>query len=124
MVLVLLLLFEGRRAIRPLLVSVGAFLAIQGISLAVSPARTARFFSMASALDERGHAAPSSLALLRDIVGSAFRPWVPLVLYLVMAASILGVFGLCFFACARVRHGRKPLGSCFPGLCQLPARHS
>ena len=95
MVLVLLLLFEGRRAIRPLLVSVGAFLAIQGISLAVSPARTARFFSMASALDERGHAAPSSLALLRDIVGSAFRPWVPLVLYLVMAASILGVFGLC-----------------------------
>jgi hypothetical protein len=96
MALVLLLLFEGRKAIRPLLLSAGAFLAIQGISLAVSPARTARFFNMASALDERGHAAPSSLALLRDIVGSAFRPWVPLVLYCVMAACILGVFGFCF----------------------------
>lgn len=96
MALVLLLLFEGRKAIRPLLLSAGAFLAIQGISLAVSPARTARFFNMASALDERGHAAPSSLALLRDIVGSALRPWVPLVLYLVLAASILGAFGFCF----------------------------
>jgi Protein of unknown function (DUF2029). len=96
MALVLLLLFEGRKAIRPLLLSAGVFLAIQGISLAVSPAQTARFFSLARALDERGHAAPSSLALLRDIVGSTFRPWVPLVLYLVIAACILGVFGFWF----------------------------
>jgi hypothetical protein len=94
MVLVLLLLFEGRKAILPLLVSAGTFLAIEGASLAVLPAGTARFLKTASALDERGHAAPSSLALLRDILGSAFRSWVPLLLYLVIAVSILGAFGL------------------------------
>jgi hypothetical protein len=94
MLLILLLLFEGRKAIRPLLVSAGSFVAIQGVSLAVSPARTARFFSMASALDERGRAAPSSLALLRDILSPAFRPWVPLLLYIVVALAILAVFGL------------------------------
>jgi hypothetical protein len=94
MVLVLLLLFERRKAILPLLVSAGSFLAIQGISLALSPARTARFFTMASALDERGRAAPSSLALLRDTLNPVFRPWVPLVLYIVIAVSVLAVFCL------------------------------
>jgi hypothetical protein len=94
MALALLLLFEGRKAIPPLLVSAGSFLAIQGISLAVSPARTARFFTMASALDERGRAAPSSLALLRDTLSPALRPWVPLVLYIVVAVAVLAVFGL------------------------------
>jgi hypothetical protein len=94
MALVLLLLFEGRKAILPLLVSAGSFLAIQGISLAVSPAGTARFFTLASALDERGRAAPSSLALLRDTLSPAFRPWVPMALYSVIALSVLAVFGI------------------------------
>ena len=97
MVLVLLLLFEGRKAILPLLVSAGSFLAIQGISLAVSPARTARFFAVAGALDERGRAAPSSLALLRDTLSPAFGPRVPLLLYIVIAVSVLVVFGLLAF---------------------------
>ena len=94
MLLVLLLLFEGRKAIFPLLVSAGTFLAIQGSSLAISPARMSRFLSMASALDERGHSAPSTLALLRDMLGSASRPWVSLLLYLAIAIPILVAFGL------------------------------
>jgi hypothetical protein len=103
MALVLLLLFEGRKAIFPMLVSAGLFVVIEGSSRIMWPARTARFLALASGLDERGHSAPSILALLRDSLGPGGKAWVPLALYLAVVAFILGAFT---FRAIRLSHAR------------------
>ncbi len=105
--LVLLLLFEGRKAILPMLASVGSFVVIEGSSRILWPARTARFLALASGLDERGHSAPSILALLRDSLGPGGKAWVPLALYLAAVAFILGAFTFRAIRLSQARAWRR-----------------
>jgi hypothetical protein len=105
--LALLLLFEGRKAILPMLVSAGLFVVIEGCSRLMWPARTARFLALASGLDERGHSAPSILALLRDSLGPGGKAWVPLALYLTAVAFILGAFGFRAIRLSQARAWQK-----------------
>jgi hypothetical protein len=92
MAFVLLLLFERPTAIRPLLVSIATFIAVQGMSLILFFKPTLRFLEMVRRLDERGHTSPSSLAFLRDVLAPATARATTTAIYVTVVVILLAVF--------------------------------
>jgi hypothetical protein len=97
--LLLILLVEGRRAIKPILAGLASFAAVQIASYVAFPKLTSSFIAAAGALDEREHSAPSLLALIGDVFQTLGQIWQwahprhsSIVLYSFICALLVGLF--------------------------------